>query len=415
MTRRSAVLLATLASIGLAGLRFDSLRRLPVHNDERHFALDGMWVHAQLPMATVLRVLLYDHVHPHPFYNPRTHDLGHHGSMKSWTGSAEDDLGPYPRVGHPPLSMIALGALFALSSEEWLLTRDHAVRLARGFNIVLDVATLVLLFDVLRRHFHGALAVGITAAIAAWPYDFVLGSLAYLDTPGSCLAMLAVWYYVVKVRGTSRYVTWALLGVLATASVLVKQTDLVVFPILVSVGLLWRPAVRGRQLLARMLASIAAAALSFVLVCNPVAFYEELRHPSDPAVSPKSLSIARVARQLSFPFQSERHYGFKASSDQPPLVSSPAVVTLYRWSMPIFSGALAAAMAVLLFARRWRALPLIITVIAFVIVVPYGNIPRRLAVIVPSAAVLIAAALVDAGRAVARAAPAIRLSWRSST
>src|SRR5262249_49570142 len=147
----------------------------------------------------------------------------------------------YPRVGHPCLFMLVLGGIFKLFPEQWLVAKDHAVQLARGFNTVLDVVTIALLFDLLRRHYSRLIAIVMTIALAVWPYTFVLGSLAYLDAAACCLSMLAIWYYVVRVRSTSSSMSWALLGVIASASVLVKPTNLVVLPILVGVAVLWPP------------------------------------------------------------------------------------------------------------------------------------------------------------------------------
>src|SRR5262249_34932634 len=191
---------------------------------------------------------------------------------------------------------------------------------------------------------------------------------------------------------------WALLGVIASASVLVKPTNLVVLPILVGVAVLWPPLESGRRLVARAVASLGAGTLFFVLICNPVAFYQEMRQPTDPVVAPKPITVDRAMRQLSFLLQADRHYGFRTSADQTPWVPDPAMVTLYHWSTPIFFGAFAAAALVLLLRGRWRYVLLIGSVIAFAIVVPYGTIPRRLASIVPCAVVVIAAGLTEASR-----------------
>src|SRR5262245_18246469 len=390
MTRRFSVLLAVFLLICLAGLRFAYIGRLSVHNDERHFALDGMWVHAELPVSAVLWDVLYCHVHPHPFYNPSTHELGYHGKLEAGYFGAADDLGPYPRVGHPCLYMLVLGSVLALMPEQWLLANDQVVQVARGLNIVLDVATLALLFDLLRRHFHRALAIGLTAALALWPYTFVLGSLAYLDAAGCFLVTLAVWYYAVAVRTTSRYRAWALLGAIASASVLVKQTNLVVVPILVGFALQWPPMIARRRLLASVVASLGTAILTFILLCHPVAFNREARYPTDPTTSTKPITAVWVASQFSFPFMSDQHYGFKESAGKPAWVPDPIVVTIYRWSTPTFFAAFAAASLALMVARRWRFALLIATVIAFTILVPYGTILRRLATIVPCIALGIA-------------------------
>jgi hypothetical protein len=364
-----------------------------IHNDERHYALDGLWVKAKLPASRIARDLLYNHARPHPFYNPRTAELGYHGRIEKGYQGEADDLGPYPRAGHPCLYMLGLGAVYSFLPEGWLVEKDHCVQVARAVNILLDTLSILFLFNLLRRCFGKRIAYTVAIPFALWPFTIIFGSLAYLDAPGTFFAVLSAWYYVARVRSNPAPWPWAVLGVLAAMSFLIKQSDLILLPILAGIAVLVPYQFGFLKSFRHSLCALACFALTVCAFCNPVGLLAEIHHSNDPAMGPR-FTLEEARRNLLLPFTPQIHYHVgHALPWFRRLAGGPWMSPWYEFTTPAFFALFWAACLFLVLRGSLRSLVLVGTLAVYMTIVRMDLIIRRLHILMPFAAFVIAAAL----------------------
>lgn len=153
-------------------------RAVRIHNDERHYALDGFWVKSGLSYPTIWKVMLHGHMHPHPLFNPLTGIIRPHGEFTEGFRDRKDDLATFPRAGHPPLYMIILGGVFLVFSKAWLLQGDNFVLVARMVNTLLDCLTWLMMYQILRSLFGKRFSLWVIVPVALFAFSvFVLALL----------------------------------------------------------------------------------------------------------------------------------------------------------------------------------------------------------------------------------------------
>lgn len=375
-----------------------------VHNDERHYALDGFWVKSGLSLPTIWNILLRGHVYPHVFYHPKNEQVKPHGDFARGFNRKKDDLATFPRAGHPPLYMTVLGGVFLFLPKTWLLDAEHYILVARVVNTFLDCLTWLLLFQILRELVGGKIALWATIPAALLPYSLIVGSIGYLDSPGTFMIVLCAWVYVMRIRTRTSIGWWVLLGLLLGAGILMKQSNVFAFPLLAGAALIWQPARRARELLLPLILLLAMAGGTVLGGCNPTDLVSDTM---------TSVSLTRefdanrfVAKngflRLKYLAYPARHYHFGTTKKRPtPITRSPFLVGAHYFTFPVVLVCFALAVIILAGLRRWLALvlPLFIGLIAFYI--PFGSCVRRLHFLLPFVVLTIALAifvLVERGR-----------------
>ncbi len=373
-------------------------QHVAIHNDEIHYTTDGMWARAKLPLTQVLWGLLYNHIHPHPFYNPKTEEIGYHGKLVSGFPKPRSNLGPHPRTGHPSLYMLILGPLFMLFDQAWLIGKG-SVYVGRAVSAVFDTLGWLFFLDAMRRLVGARIALTITAAVLLWPYTFVLGVLAYLDSLGTFFVNLSLWYYVSRVRHSTQLRQWALLGVLVGFAILSKQSNLIAIPPLLSVILIAPPRMTWRRIVFATVCSFVTMIITVSSLCNPVGLYVETRYPEDPAMD-LQVTPQIVLHRLTLPFHPKDHYHFGERrhggwDNKPPPVRSKLMVKIYEITTPAFFLVFYLAVIYAAVRRKWKALLLALSVIWLLAYIPMGSCMRRAYVLMPFATLVIALAIRD--------------------
>jgi Dolichyl-phosphate-mannose-protein mannosyltransferase len=415
--RHSGVLLFILL-LSMAVVRFTVISQsVAVHNDERHYAVDGFWIKATVPASVVFHNLLYNHMSPHALYNPRTGDIEYHGEVTRGFPSKDSDLGPYPRAGHPALYMLFLGAAYAPLPATWLLQDDHYVQVARAVNILFDSAMLFLLFAFLQRLTNNRMACLLIALIATLPYSFVNGALAFLDPLGTFCAVLCLWYYTNYAKNGHSFRDWCILGIFLGLSVLTKQSNIIVLPMLVCSIILFTHHIKARHLVLSTSWIIAAMLSTLILFSNPVAFYKEFHREtvriwsvkSEPTVmaapptNKLGLKINEAISNFTLPFRPKENYHFGTIRHKGhPYVRNNFIVRAYELTTPLAAIIFYFCCAVLVARRRFRTWPLISCVLIVIAINPLGNVLRRLYILLPFATILIALGMMEVHGLVAR-------------
>lgn len=364
-------------------------RHVPVHSDEIHYAADGLWLKSSLSTSEKLVTFFYHHVHPHPYVHPGTNRLVFHGDNNA---KFKGRLASHPRAGHPPLYMTVLAAVYSPWSLDYLKSKQRFVRIARSVSAIFDLAWFILLFDILRRRTSARLAYSIFLLLAIMPFFWVFGTLAYLDPIATFFAVLAAWVLVVKIGCDAQPIYWALLGAAVGLGIAAKQSNVVVFPILVGLFWIFDLYVVRRKLAEGIVVALGVSLLSVSVFTDPVALKAEIQQPTDPAMR-ININTARMVRQLCFPFQPSKHYRFgRERHHGRPIVKADWIVDCYEITTPLFFGGVWLSVFVLLLKRRWRALLLVTVIIAFSILIPLGTVIRRLYVLFPFMALVIATA-----------------------
>jgi hypothetical protein len=398
------ILLFTLLLL-LAVLRFTVISQsVAVHNDERHYAVDGFWVKATVPASVVFFDLLYSHMSPHPLYNPLTGEIGHHGTIARGFPSRKDDLGPYQRAGHPALYMLFLGAAYAALPTDWLVHDDHYVQVARAVNICFDSAMLFLLFAVLQRLSNNCMACILITLIATLPYTFVNGALAFLDPSGTFWTVLCLWYYTIHAEKDNCIRDLCVVGTFLGFSVLSKQANIVVLPMLMSTIILFIRQLQARHLVVSTSWIVTAMLITLFLFSNPVAFYKEFRRETVRIfrVNSEPIAIAvpladrlaqdykKAINNFTLPFRPKSNYHFGMLRHKGhPYVKSSFLVRVYELTTPISAIVVYFCCAILIARRRYRTWPLISCVLIVIAINPLGSVLRRLYILLPFATILI--------------------------
>jgi len=397
--RIGSALLPVLLFIALVAVRSVLVvSAVKVHNDERHYALDGFWVKADLPAATVWGRLLRGHMSEHLAFNPRTDELKRHGEFTKGFHDAEDDLLRFPRAGHPPLYMMALGALFTPISERWLHAADRYVVIARVFNTVLDCLTWLMLFQLLRRLIGRQLARWVVAPLLLLPYVLVIGSLGYLDGPGTFMLVLCAWVYVARVRDGASLRWWGLLGLLLGAGVMVKQSNVFALPLLAATALVWPPGRRLRDLRVPLALAGALFAATIFAGCNP---FDLVSNTMGAVERTRVFGASRFVEQeghlrLVYLADPTRHYHFGVTEARPrSYLRSALLIRAHNCTFPVLLAAFVLAVLLLAALRRWRALALPLVIAAITVVIPFGSNVRRLYLLLPFVVLTIGLALFE--------------------
>lgn len=381
-----------------------------VHDDERHYAYDGLWVKAELPASRIFRALLWEHVRPHVFYDPTHHEIRQHAVSSVGYPKPDDRLGTTPRAGHPPLFALLVGAVMAFVPMDWLLANDHAVHVARTVALAIDAGGALALFVLMRAALGEALAALATAAYALLPYGLLFGMLAYLDAPATAVVVASVAFYVTQVRRLPTRGRFAALGVLVGLSWLIKETSLLGLPLLVCFAAIFPCALPvARQVRAALLTFVVAVAV-FASLCNPVAFVHEIRDPSTPLLG-SVVGFDRVGENLRTLVHPEEHRyvhtGRLRQGDGSALDSR--FLAVYDVTTPLFFVLLAIALVWLLVRGNFRSAALGALLLVFLAVTPIHGIVRRFHVVMPFGSWLMAAAVAQL-----RHAGPIERVWRDA-
>lgn len=394
--RLKAVLLFLLALAVLVALRSALVTRtVIIHNDERHYALDGFWVKSGLPPATIWNVMLRGHMHPHRLFNPMTGKLKRHGEFERGFPRGNDDLGPFPRAGHPALYMTLLGMVFAFFSKAWLLRADHYVLVARVMNTLLDCLTWLMLYQVLRDLFGRRLSIWVVVPAALLPYVLVVGSLGYLDAPGTFMIMICTWFWF---RFLHRRVSpWrgVMLGLLLGAGILMKQSNVFAVPLLAA--LIWcrPPRWRARELLLPLALTAAVCGATVLAGSRPLDLVTKtMSTVEDTSEYGANRHVARDGmKRIIYLINAAGHYHFGSTPRKPKsFVQSPALIFAHTVTFPLLLAAFLSSVVVLLLLRRWRCLALPLVIVAIATVIPVGTCVRRLYLLLPFALFTIALA-----------------------
>ncbi len=367
---------------------------MQVHDDERHYAYDGLWAKADLPAAQVFRALVWEHVRPHSFYDPGRNEIRQHGTSTIGYPTAGDRLGTVPRAGHPPLFALLVGAVMACVPTPWLLAGDRAVHVARTVVVALDAAGAIALYVLLRAAFGRALARVVAAVYTLLPYASLFGLLAYLDAPATAFVVASVAFYAAAVRARPSPGRFAVLGALVGLSWLVKETSLVGLPLLACFAAILPCALSARRMVASALLSLGVASAVFTCCCDPIAFVAEIRDPSTPLLG-SVVGLDRVGENLRTLAHPEEHryvhtgrlrQGANSALDSRFLaaydVTTPSVFALFLASI-VWLG----------FRRNFRLAALGALLLVFLAVTPIHGIVRRFHVVIPFAGFVIAAAV----------------------
>lgn len=390
----AALVLIFLAVVALRSVLVTGTVR--VHNDERHYALDGFWVKAELSFPTIWNLLLRGHVHPHVLYHPRTGEVRRHGGFPTGFNSSKDDLATFPRAGHPPLHMIALGGLFLIFSKAWLLEAEHYVLVARVLNTVLDCLTWLMLFQILRQLFGTRLSLWVIVPVALLPYVLVIGSIGYLDSPGTFMIVLCAWVYFLRLRTSASTGWWVLLGLLLGAGVLMKQSNVFAFPLLAAVAWVWPPVRKGRVLILPLALLLAVTAGTVFTGCNP---YDLVTDTMNTVERTRHYGANRIvardcSQRLAYLANPALHYHFSTTPKRPqPFIRSRFLVLAHYVTFPILLACFTLAVITLAIFRRWRALALPLIIVLITIPIPVGSCVRRLYMLLPFVVLTIALAV----------------------
>jgi len=395
--RWGAVALFVLLFLALVTVRATLvISAVKVHNDERHYALDGFWVKSEMPASIIWSRLLRGHVSDHVLYNPRTDEVKRHGEYTRGFHSRDDDLARFPRAGHPPLYMIMLGGIFLLFTKAWLHVVDHYVFVSRVLNTTLDCFTWLMLYQMLRQSFGRSLSLWVMVPVALMPYTLILGSTCYLDGPGTFMIVLCAWVYQFRLRTSAAAGWWILVGLLLGAGVLMKQSNVFAVPLLAGVAWIWPPKRKMKQLmLPAVLMAVAAVGIIFA-GCNP----KDLVGKTMSAVElTREFDTNRhVARngflRIAYLVDPTSHYHFGVTERRPRrFVRSMFLVRAHFITFPLLLLSFTLAVIILAALRRWRALilPLIIGMITMMI--PFGSVVRRLYLLLPFVVLTVALAI----------------------
>jgi hypothetical protein len=373
-------------------------RAVRIHNDERHYALDGFWVKSGLSYPTIWKVLLHGHMHPHPLFNPLTGIIRPHGEFTEGFRDRKDDLATFPRAGHPPLYMIILGGVFLVFSKAWLLQGDNFVLVARALNTLLDCLTWLMMYQILRSLFGKRFSLWVIVPVALLPYVLVFGSIGYLDSPGTFMMVLCAWVYFLHLRHGAATGWWFLLGLFLGAGILMKQSNVFAFPLLAAAAWIWPPVRKGHALILSLTLLLAAAGVTVVAGCNPRDLVTETMSSLESTrVYGENRFVARDgSKRLVYLANPARHYHFGTTKKRPkPFITSPVLVGAHYATFPLLLILFVLSVIVLALLRQWRALslPLVITLIT--IVIPVGSCVRRLYMLLPFVVLTIALAVFE--------------------
>ena len=391
------VLVCVLALLAVVALRSALVTSaVIIHNDERHYALDGFWVKSGLPPAAIWNVLLRGHMHPHPLYNPLTGKLKPHGEFTRGFSRGDDDLATFPRAGHPALFMTLLGPLFAFFSKSWLLRADHYVLLARMVNTLLDCLTWLMLYQLLRDLFGRRISLWVVLPAALLPYVLVIGSLGYLDGPGTFMIVLGAWFWFRFMHRQASPWRGVVLGLLLGAGILMKQSNVFAIPLLAAAVWCRPPRRRARELVLPLALAAAVVAATVLVGCKPL---DLVTKTMDTVERTSRYGANRhVAsdgtRRITYLFDAAGHYHFGSTPGKPKsFVQSRALILAHSITFPLLLAVFLLSVIVLLLLRRWRCLALPLVIIGIATVIPVGTCVRRLYLLLPFALFTIALAV----------------------
>jgi hypothetical protein len=164
--------------------------------------------------------------------------------------------------GFHPLWALLLGGLYALTSG----SGDGPIHLALSISALIDTATIGLIYLTLRRLTGDGGAACLGAALYAFNPLLVIEAVNGLETAlAACLFALCSYWYLVKVRGTSkvRRTSQVMLGVVGGLMVLAR-TDSAFLLAVIALDWLWRERRSGLLGLALTLAVAALVASPWI-------------------------------------------------------------------------------------------------------------------------------------------------------
>ena len=290
-----------------------------VHNDEIHYAADGLWLKSNLSISEKVGTLFYRHARPHPYVHPGTDRLVFHGDKDA---KFKGRLATHPRAGHPPLYMAVLATVYSPWSLDYLRADRKYVRIARCVSACFDLAWLILLFDILRRKVSTRVAYGIFGFLAAMPFFWVFGTLAYLDSLATFFAVMAAWVLIVKIENGGQLYHWAIIGVALGLGIVAKQSNIAVYALVAGIFWMFGVKVAGRKLVGGAAVALGVSLLVVPIFSDPVALVAEIRQSTDPAMRIK-VTTNRMVGRLSFPFHPTKHYHFGRERHGIPIFKSP--------------------------------------------------------------------------------------------
>ena len=326
--------MVALIAAGFA-LRIWNARTAYIHDDEVHYVEDAAWSYSGLSSHESIG-FLRNHPREHLRLDPQTRELqpwGQHGL--------------YPRLGHPPLYAVILGALFRIDPPS---STEDAVMRGRFLNAVADSLTIILL-PFLAVGAGAPLTTGVVSAAlyALYPPAVTYGSLAYLD-PFLAPLFVAVLVVLVKGNPASRR-TWIVAGALTGLLVTTKQTGLLAL-LVVPLVAACRGMLRARGTLTWLL---AAGAVVFLLT-NPIGYVEALFDPLDPYARLRTSALDTFVSNATFLARAYDYYWLSYARHGRPLATvlaplhhtlTPPVLLLFalsalwiirsrRWSYVVF-------------------------------------------------------------------------------
>ncbi len=323
--------LVAVALLGFA-LRELNARSANFHDDELHYVADATWADAHLGLRGTWS-FLYDHPHRHPHLEPG------HGIVGNW-----GEHGDFPRLGHPCLFADVVGLVFAVTHPAW---PRAAMFTARTVNAVVDTVAL-LYVPTLVVALGGSVAFGLAAAAlyAVFPLAVTYGSLAYLD---AFLAPLVVLLAIASIRHDGRFWGWVRLGVLTGLVLAVKETGLILLPLVLGVV-----AVRRRISVGGLVAWSLVTLGVVALFTNPVAYVSGILHPLDPFYAPRFEPFTSLVKTLRFASDPLGYYWLGFRRHGQPL--APLMARVHPVLTPLYGALFVAGLLVLVVRREALAL-----------------------------------------------------------
>ena len=335
--RRYRIALALIVALGLA-LRAWNAGTAVFHPDEPDLMEDAAWSTSPIPLSTAIDFL-------------RRHPRDH---LRIVPGTATlVPRGP-ENPGHLCLFPFLMGLVVFVVQPQGMRA---AVLLGRGANILADVVVIGLVPRLVAGLGGGAEAEWLAAGLlATYPPAVVYGSTANLDP---LLALLFV-LLLLDVLGPPRAGTWLRAGILTGLCVGAKQTGLVALAWVPFVWLL-RPPRRPGALLVWALPALAVA----VLIADPVAYVDALRHPTNPYVQLTFHPVTNVRANLSMLADPAIYYSLSFSRHGEPL--APLLARVHRVVTPAYLVLFGAGLAWALIRRDRKALLFVVAPILMVL------------------------------------------------
>jgi hypothetical protein len=316
--RRDRIILALIVALAVA-LRAWNAGTAVFQPDEPDLMEDAAWSVSPLPLGTAID-FLRRHPRDHLRLIPGTSTLVPRGPENP---------------GHLGLYPFLMGLVVYVAQPHGL---REAVLLGRAANILADGLVIALVPRIVAG-LGGSVEAGLLAAalLAFYPPAIVYGSTANLDP----LLALFLALLVLDLLRPPRHATWLLAGILTGLCVGEKQTGLVA---LAWVPLVWllASARRPGALLAWALPTVALA----ILIADPLAYLDALRHPTHPFVELTFDPVHKVVGNVAWLAEPSSYYSLSFSRHAEPL--APLFARVHRLVTPgyllLFAAGLAGAL-----------------------------------------------------------------------